>query len=340
VRIVPLAALAVALAAISGLGRAADDAWLAPAALAAGDTVALVAPCGISPEADVRRYADSFREAGFRVRLDPALPGRRDRYLAGTDDERTEELNRALRDPEVRGVFVLRGGFGLTRILDRLDYEALRRDPKVIAGFSDVTALHLAVGRRARVVTFHAPMASSVRVVGPDPTFAERSFRDTLLLDPTAAGRKVPTPDGSPVTTVVGGRCEGRLVGGNLSLIAATLGTPYAIDARDAVLLLEDVDERAYRVDRMMSHLRLAGVLDDVAGVVLGRFTAKDAEEQSMQQEVVLEYCRALGCPVVANFPCGHVADNATLPLGARVTLDADAGTLTILEPTCGPPRR
>jgi len=333
-----LVAVAVLLAASHGPSRADDRAWLAPPALRPGDTVALVAPCGISAEADIERFADSCVAAGFTVELDPALPGRRHRYLAGTDDERADELNRAIRNPRVRGVFVLRGGFGLTRILDRLDYDALRHDPKVVSGYSDVTALHLAIARRARVITFHAPMASSVRAAGPDPTFAELSFRDMLLLDPTSARRAIPLPGGAAVTTVTGGRCEGRLVGGNLSLIAATLGTPYEIDAEGAVLLLEDVDERPYRIDRMMSHLRLAGVLDAAAGVVIGQFTCKDPEEQALQREVVLEYCRALGCPVVADFPCGHVADNVTLPLGARVALDATAGTLTVVEPSCRAP--
>jgi muramoyltetrapeptide carboxypeptidase len=336
-RVVRPALLATAALAVAWwpVARADDRSWLAPPALQAGDAVALVAPCGVSEEADIRRFADSFAAAGFTVRLDPALPGRRHRYLAGTDDERADELNRAIRDPEVRGIFVLRGGYGLTRILDRLDYDALRRDPKVIAGYSDVTALHLAIARRARVITFHAPMASSVRAIGPDPTFAERSFRDMLLLDPMATRRPIQIPADGSVTTVTGGRCGGRLVGGNLSLITATLGTPYAIDAAGTVLLIEDVDERPYRVDRMMSHLRLAGVLDAAAGVVIGTFTCKDPEEQALQREVVLEYCRALGCPVVADFPCGHVADNATLPLGARVVLDADAGTLTVVEPSC-----
>jgi muramoyltetrapeptide carboxypeptidase len=336
-RVVRPALLAAAVLVVASVGpaRADDREWLAPPALRAGDTVALVAPCGISEAADIRRFADSFTAAGFTVDLDPALPGRRHRYLAGTDDERAAELNRVIRDPRVRGIFVIRGGYGLTRIIDRLDYDALRRDPKVVAGYSDVTALHLAIARRARVITFHAPMASSVRATGPDPTFAERSFRDMLLLDPTAARRPIPIPADSSVTTVTGGRCEGRLVGGNLSLIAATLGTPYALDATGAVLFIEDVDERPYRVDRMMSHLRLAGVLDAVAGIVVGRFTCKDAEEQALQRDVVLEYCRDLGCPVVADFPCGHVADNATLPLGATVVLDADAGTLTVVEPTC-----
>jgi muramoyltetrapeptide carboxypeptidase len=137
------------------------------------------------------------------------------------------------------------------------------------------------------------------------------------------------------VVTVTGGRCEGRLLGGNLSLICATLGTPYAIAPEGAVLFIEDVGEQPYRVDRMLSHLRLAGVPDAVAGIVIGRFTGKDAAEEAVIREVVLDACRPLGCPVVADFPCGHVRDNATLPLGARVTLDADAGTLEVIEPSC-----
>ena len=333
------AVIAVAAALMAAQVFAADDtAWLAPRELVKGDTVALVAPCGIPEEADVRAFAASMEQAGFRVDLDSAIPGRRHRYLAGTDDERTAELNRAIRDPAIRGIFVVRGGYGLTRILDRLDYDALRRDPKVVAGYSDVTALHLAIARKARVITFHTPMANAVRAAGRDPTFADRSFRDMLFLEPTAARRTIPLPAGAKVTTVTSGRCEGRLVGGNLSLICATLGTPYAIDADGAVLFIEDVNELPYRVDRMMSHLRLAGVLDKVAGVVVGQFTCEDVDEQAVQREVVIEYCRPLGCPVVANFPCGHVADNATLPLGARVALDADAGTLEVLEPTCTPP--
>lgn len=315
--------------------------WLAPPALSPGDTVALVAPCGICEEDDARRFADSFTAAGFRVVIEPEIHDRRYRYLAGTDDERAAEIDRAIRDPEIRGIFVLRGGFGLTRILDRIDYDALRHDPKVIAGYSDVTALHVAVGSRARVITFHAPMASSVKAVGDDPSFAERSFRDTLLTQAAAPRRMIPMPEGQRVTTVTGGTCTGRLVGGNLSLIAATIGTPYAIDAKGCVLFLEDVNERPYRVDRLLSQLRLAGVLDGVAGVVIGRFTCDDYEgdkkeaDEREQREVVLEYCRALGCPVVADFPCGHVRDNVTLPLGALVTLDADAGTLEVIEPSC-----
>ena len=335
--------LAAAVAAGISVGAADDGTWQAPPALQRGDTVALVAPCGVAGAGDVHEFAASLEAAGLHVDLDPAVPGRRHRYLAGTDDERVEELNRAIRNPAIRGIFVLRGGFGLTRILDRIDYDALRLNPKVVSGYSDVTALHLAIARKARVITFHAPMASSVRAAGRPPSFADRSFRDMLLLDATAAPRVIPVPEQGRVTTVTGGRCEGRLVGGNLSLICATLGTPYAIDAEGAVLFIEDVGERTYRVDRMMSHLRLAGILDAAAGIVVGRFTCDDTPEKPKEQEereqrdVVLEYCRSLGCPVVADFPCGHVADNATLPLGARVALDADKATLEILEPSCLP---
>ncbi|GEM_PF-79857 len=324
--------------AVVGIGARADnEAWVAPPQLRAGDRVALVAPCGIPDLVAVEAFATSLEAMGFEVIRDPMLAERRHRYLAGHDEHRADELNRAFRDPTVRGVFVVRGGFGLTRILDVLDYDALRRNPKVVSGYSDVTALHLGIARKARMITFHAPMAGAVKAVANPTSFADRSFQEMLFQSPTLAPRRLSVPEGATVTTVTGGRCEGRLIGGNLSLVCATLGTPYAIEPEGAVLLIEDIDERPYRMDRMMSHLRLAGVLDAVAGVVIGRFKGEDAEEEELVREIVIEYCQPLGCPVIADFPCGHVADNATLPLGARVALDADAGTLTVLEPTCLP---
>lgn len=336
-----LLATAVALP-TSAFGADADE-WLRPRALARGDAIALVAPAGAVQDA---RAVDAFRSsleaAGFAVRLDPALTGRRHQDRAGTDAERAAELNRAFRDPEVRGVFAVRGGYGLTRVLDRLDYEALRRDPKVITGYSDLTALHLACARRARVVTFHSPMAGAWLDAGPQgPSFAARSFRD-LVLEPVAAFPwKIPLPAGASLERVGGGRAEGRLCGGNLSLICATLGTPYAIEPAGRILFLEDVNEKPYRVDRMLSHLRLAGVLDAAAGIVAGTFTFDDdtagdpAAEQARIADILREYLAGSGKPAVLGFPAGHVSDNATLPLGANVRLDADAGTLEILESPC-----
>lgn len=343
-----LMVVAVVLPCGAARGAGEESAWVRPPALRPGDTIALVAPSGaVKDVGAVDAYRAALEAAGFRVKLDPGLTGRRHHDRAGTDAERVDELNRAIRDPEVRGVFPVRGGYGLTRILDRVDYDALRRDPKVIIGYSDLTALHLACARQARMITFHAPMAGTWLAAGPQgPTFAARSFRD-MVLEPVAAFPwKVPLPAGRSLEKVGGGRAEGRLCGGNLSLICATLGTPYALDPAGTILFLEDVNEKPYRVDRMLSQLHLAGVLDQVAGVVAGSFTAGDdvaADTARLEEaeigDILREYLGRCGKPVVLGFPVGHVADNATLPHGARARLDADAGTLEILEAPCAPPR-
>ena len=324
-----------------------DDGWRVPPALRPGDTIALVAPSGVVKDSDkVHSFRQAIEAAGFRTRMAPELPARVHHELAGTDAERAAELNAAFRDPEVRGVFAVRGGYGLTRILDTIDYEALRRDPKVVTGYSDLTALHLAVARSARVVTFHSPVAGSwLADAAQTPSFAARCFRDEVLQPLTVVPRPLPLPPGGALTRVVGGRAEGRLCGGNLSLVCATLGTPYAIEPAGRILFLEDVNEAPYRVDRMLSQLRLAGVLDAVAGVVVGRFSYEKGmsddpvADEARVAEILREYLTRCGKPAVLGFPVGHVKDNATLPHGARVRLDADAGTLELLESPCGPPR-
>jgi len=311
----------------------AQEQWVKPPALRPGDTVMLVAPAGPADKERVLQFVRLLEKKGFRVVVPKDL-FRRDRYLAGSDDERAAELNAAIRDPKVRAIFPCRGGYGLTRILDRIDYAALRKDPKIITVFSDLTALHLAVARKARVITFHSPMPEfDLRHEEGDYAYAARSFWRTLLASAYGkgeAGYAVEFPaDGPKPVKLVGGKARGRLVGGNLTLICATLGTPYALEPKGNVLLLEDTGEAPYRVDRMLSQLRLAGVLDAVAGVVVGDFSKTDVKETD---RVLREYLGKLKVPVVLNFPAGHTAKNATLPHGALVELDADAGSLRVVE--------
>lgn len=333
-----LAALAAAW--LPEAGPAADGpAWLAAPPLQRGDTIAFVAPAGIAAERDVLAYRDVLERQGYRVRIAPGLFARRQRYLAGGDAERADELNRALRDPDVRAILAVRGGYGLSRILDRIDYDALRADPKIVGGYSDLTALHLAIARRVRLVSFHCPMPAEW---GRDPegrAFASRSFAATVLRPQPAVPFTIGMPPGFRPRTLTPGCSEGRLLGGNLSLICATLGTPFAIEPDGAILFIEDVDEKPYRVDRMLAQLRLAGVLGAVEGVVVGQFTIDDPEARREIADIVAEYLAPLGCPVLTDFPVGHVADNVTLPHGARVRLDANAATLEILEPVLGPSR-
>ncbi len=318
----------------------ADDAgkdkgrWLKPPALRPGDTIMFVSPAGPADPRRVDKAARRFRDLGFQVVL-PKTLYRATGYLAGSDDQRADELNRAIRDPHVTAVFPCRGGYGMTRILDRIDYRALRQHPKVIIGYSDITALHLAIARKSKVITFHSPMPQS-SLWRDDGVFqfAASAFWRMVAAKSYAhrppASMDVPWPTDQPKPKrLVGGQATGRLIGGNLSLICAALGTPFAIETKGRILFLEDTDEAPYRVDRMFSQLRLAGLLDAAAGVIVGTFDKTDTKEVD---RIVREYCATLKGPVITGFPVGHSPWNATLPIGCPVELDADRPRLRLLE--------
>ena len=228
----------------------------------------------------LKAYAEQLEKGGYRVIIPPGIEHRRSGYLAGTDEERADELNRMIRDPQVRAIFPVGGGYGLTRILDRIDYAALRKDPKIITGFSDLTGLHLAVARQARLVTFHSPMPMHRLWQGdkPEHSFAAESFRRAVFADQDHEGR-IGLHHRGPGRGQAG---EARRRDG-AGPVARRQPDPHLRDPRDpvrlaapkgAILLIEDVNEAPYRVDRMLSQLRLAGVLDAVAGVVAGSFSA------------------------------------------------------------------
>jgi muramoyltetrapeptide carboxypeptidase len=338
--IAPLVALCLSQAEHSVGQQPAGD-WIKPPALRSGDTIAFVAPSGPVNVAQLQEYARALDRDGFRVIL-PSGIDRREGYLAGSDEQRANELNAMIRDPDVRAIFPARGGYGLTRILDRLDYQALRDNPKIIIGYSDITALHLAVARKAKVVTFHSPVPLSNLYQGHLPQFAyaEALFRRAILsseYQEQASGYRITSVAGSQTATaepqtLVGGKAQGRLVGGNLTLISATMGTEYEIDPQGGLLFLEDVDEAPYRVDRMLSQLRLSGVLEKVAGVILGDFSHQEGATQVEMQGVLRSYFANSGYPVIWKFPLGHVPCNATLPIGVMAEMDADQCWIQLLE--------
>ena len=311
--------------------------WIRPTALKPGDTIAFVAPAGPAELAPIKAYAAKLEKAGYRVIIPPGIEHRKSGYLAGTDEERAAELNRMIRDPRVRAIFPVCGGYGLTRILDRIDYESLRKDPKVITGYSDLTALHLAVASQARLITFHSPMPMHSLWQGEKPgfTFAAASFGRAVFAGEYKRGESgyaIALPPGVRPEKLVGGTARGRLLGGNLTLICSTLGTPYALQPRGTILLIEDVNEAPYRVDRMLSQLHLAGVLDAVSGVVVGSFCRRDHPDAKELDRVLREGLGKLKVPVLMAFPVGHNPLNATLPEGGLVELDADRGVLRLLE--------
>ncbi len=245
-------------------------------------------------------------------------------YLAGVDTARAADLQRSIDDPGIDAIWALRGGYGTVRLLPHVNFDAMRTRPKAYIGFSDNTSIHLALARLG-VVSFHAPHAG-----GDFPPFAETWFRRILFDGASAVALDV--PEGAPLDVWRGGVAEGRLIGGNLALLAAAEGTSNAIASDGVVLFLEDIGEPPYRIDRLLTQLAMSGVLAGVAGVVVGQFTdCSDATADGL--DVVRGQLADLAIPIVANAPIGHVPDNWTVPVGVRVRLDADAGNISLLEP-------
>lgn len=310
---------------------------LRPARLKAGDTIALVSPSAATWEPERFTIATQILQAlGFKVREAPSLRSRRG-HFAGTDAQRAADLNAMFADPDVQGILCMTGGSGATRILHLLDYDLIRRHPKCLAGYSDVTALLNAIHHKTGLVTFHGPMG-----VSEWNEFSTHYFRQVLLQAEAATLRNPSERDGLLVQvkgrtqTLRGGVARGHLLGGNLTVLTTLMGTPYKPDFRGAVLFLEDINEYIYRVDRMLAHLKQAGVFDGLAAVVLGQFTdCKPGEGfgSLTLDEVFHDYFRPLDVPVYSGAMFGHVRNKFSLPVGLGVEVDADQGTLKLLQP-------
>lgn len=290
--------------------------------LRAGDLVGVIAPAGPTPPDDVARVEPLFARFGLRARVYPGCHARHPlhSFLAADDDTRLADLHAAFADDEVAAVFALRGGWGSARLLDRIEVSLLHAHPKPLVGFSDITSLHALLACEGRV-GLHAPVCTSLLRDGGKGD-AQALF--DLLMQPLRAGHHM-APLLAPEAWRVPGRASGRLVGGNLSIVASLLGTRWAWPSEGAILFLEDVSEALYRVDRLMTQLRQAGVLAAASGFLLGSFT-EDADPTA----VLKEHLGALGKPLLSGWPAGHATPNRALPLGARVTLDAVAGALTL----------
>lgn len=309
-----------------------------PPRLSRGSRIALVAPAGpLLERDDIHRAAALCRALDYEPVVAPHA-GAHYGYFAGADADRLADLNAALRDPAIDAVWCIRGGYGVTRILDGVDFDALVRRPRPVIGYSDITALLAGVTRRAGLVAFHAPTARAEM-----PAFSRRHFSKVLtedapagVLEPLPVPSDVLVPQQHRVVTICGGIAEGPLAGGNLTLLQCLIGSPYFPDLDGAVLVLEDVNEDLYRIDRMLAHLRMVGALARLSGVAIGRFTGlkRHMNDGALGvDEVLAHYCRPLGVPVAYGLPFGHIDDQWTLPLGVRARFDADAGALELLEP-------
>ena len=300
-------------------------------ALRLGDTVGLIAPSGAVQNPEVAaRAVEAVETLGFRVVAHESCFARLG-YLAGTDELRADGINRMFQDDRIDAIFAMRGGYGATRILDRLDYDAIRANPKAFVGYSDATALHAAIYKNCDMITLHGPMPA-IDMLNFEPFSKECFLR--ALLSPAPLGT-IRNPDGWALAYICPGQCEGPLVGGNLALIAALLGTPWQLDVRGKILLLEDVNEHPYRIDAMLTQLKNAGVFRDCAGVILGGFTHCIPEKndfgtsiEAICQDILAPFAK----PVLSGFAIGHVKQKITIPLGALCALDADNQRLTVLE--------
>lgn len=290
-----------------------------PPLLGPGSRVALVAPSGPLSDADLQHAIANVHELGCEAIVgDHVLD--REGYLAGTDAHRAADLNRAANDDRVDGIWCIRGGYGAMRLLRSLDLDAWKRRPRALIGYSDITALHAAVGGSAGLVTFHGPTARSKITA-----FSKRSLRAAVI------ERTEPCGAAPSACTLYKGRARGQLIGGNLALVVSLLGTPYAPTFDGAILVLEDVNEAIYRLDRMLTQLLLSGALERLSGIAFGSFTDISEDSTDIERpltDVLSEIAEAARVPCLANIPLGHIADQWTVPLGAAAELDADAKTL------------
>ena len=295
-----------------------------PKSLAPGARIALVAPAGpLIKEDELPRAINNARTLGW----EPVVGQNAQRklgYLAGDDRARLDDVNRALQDETIDALWCLRGGYGMIRILDGIDYHALESNPKPIIGYSDVTALHAAIQRKCWLISYHGPTARE-----PMSEFSRDSLERAVVRQTDSCGAA------ASARVLSGGKVEGRLAGGNLAVLASLCGTPYAPDLSDSILILEDVNEPVYRIDRMVQQLKLSGMLRGCKAIAFGECVkCPDDSGGSVRSldEVLGEIVRELKSPCIAGIPVGHIAEQWTIPLGAMAMLDADACTLTVMS--------
>ena len=313
-----------------------DNSLIKPPRLREGDTVGVLNPSGPTfHEKDLKEVEKRLARLGLKVVFGKHVLSRYG-YLAGTDEERASDFNDMLNDLSVKAVFATRGGWGSNRILPLIDYEAIRRHPKILMGFSDITSLLLAIYAKTGMITFYGPVGTSkwggfttgwvkkILFDGEQPTMSNPMTK----LD----GR--PT-DVHRIKTITSGKAEGRLVGGNLTVISSMLGTGYLPDWRGKLLFLEEIDEKIYRIDRMLTHLKLSGVLEKVSGIIIGKCVNCVPSKTTLSltlEEIFSDHLRPFGIPVYSGAMIGHIDRIFTLPIGVNARMDAGKGTIELLE--------
>ncbi|TWI61829.1 muramoyltetrapeptide carboxypeptidase [Pseudoduganella lurida] len=316
-------------------------ALLKPPRLLPGDTIGLVTPAGQVSQAAIDKAIANVRALGYDVKLGRHLAEVYGNY-AGSWQHRLADLHGMFLDPDVKAIWAIRGGSGAMQLLPHLDYALIRKHPKIFVGYSDITALHLAIGRHAGLVTFHGPVAMSspsdyatthlLNVL----TYPENEYVIPMAVENSRLAANEPGHEHFALRTVVPGMATGRLVGGNLALVSALAGTPYAADIRNALLFLEEVNEEPYRVDRMMMQLDMNQPFGSASGIMLGIFEgcgpADDGPSLTLD-ETTDQHLAPLHIPAVTGWSFGHIRHQFTLPMGLQARMDTGRQTLTLLEP-------
>lgn len=298
-----------------------------PRMLYPGDTIGIPSPAGINNVEATVKAAGLLEQMGLKVKFGKTLD-KQHGYLAGTDEERAADVNEFFADPEIKGILCARGGYGTARIADLLDYEIIKANPKLFWGYSDITFLHSAIGSKTGLVTFHGPML--VDLINDDHPLTLESFQ-TMIKSVTFRY----TEEISPLEVLVEGEAQGELIGGNVSLLVSTLGTPYEIDTKGKILFLEDIDEEPYRLDRMLNQLKQAGKFDDAAAIMVCDFNNCVPNKRKVSftlEEVIHHYMVGAGKPALAGFKIGHCSPNIVVPVGMTVKLNTSTKTVEALE--------
>lgn len=304
-----------------------------PKKLQKGDLIGVISPASTPDDlSKIENGVKYLEKLGYRVAVGKNV-GKERGYLAGEDSERLEDFHTMFSDKEVKAVFTLRGGYGSTRLLDKVNYNLIRQNPKIFVGYSDINALQLAILKMSGLVTFVGPMVAT-DFSGAIDKFAEEIFWNVLTS--TKKIGKLTNPHNEKFFILCKGRGEGRIVGGNLSILTSLLGTEYFPNFKDSILILEEVNEAPYRIDRMLNQLKLARVFRQSKGVLLGRFVdcyETDSSKKTLSlNEVISDYFTTLKKPVIYNVKHGHVSDTITIPLGVKCKINSSRGFIEILE--------
>ncbi len=304
-----------------------------PQAIKKGDLIGIISPASTPDNLEKINEGVKYLESlGYRVIVGKNV-GKYRGYLAGNDDERLEDLHSMFANKNVKAIFCLRGGYGTIRLLDKIDYNLIKRNPKIFVGYSDITALQLAIFRKTGLITFSGPMVA-VDFTGEINHYTEEIF--WRMITSTKKFGRLKNPENEKISCLTTGKATGLLIGGNLSLIVSLIGTQYLPDLKNSILFLEEIGEKPYRIDRYFAQMKLSKIFENISGIVLCNFTdceENDPTKKSLSlNDVIGDYFEKLNKPVLYNLVYGHVNPKNSIPIGVKTSVDCFKGAIEILE--------